>query len=339
MKRLLIFPSEPTNSNGYGIAVQRDMEKLNITSNDTVIFYQRNRNFSEKKDNFFYVLAKPWLSIHGILNFLRLRIPTELPYESISKICNEEFDYIFIGDSVIYRAIRKLYPKNKVYIRLHNIYHRSFYTRIKNAAKIGAGYKTREFLMMRLEDAIFKDKNTQLITISDTDNEWLIDNKIFNSEVWPVISQIKTRTHSHIDIYKKHIAWFGSTASHNKVGLEWFLQSILPKLRDLDSDIVFHMFGQGTEKYNNPKIGQIGHGFYKDTPPPLGGNAIFINPDLIGLGVKMKLNYFIDEDLITITTPEGAIGYNLENLTNITVSNPQNWVRDICSIMNISKIK
>jgi len=90
----------------------------------------------------------------------------------------------------------------------------------------------------------------------------------------------------------------------------------------------FHLYGKGTTDLNNTDNGVFGHGFYKGDGMPFKNEGLYINPDIIGGGVKIKLLSYFENGVTFLTSPFGYEGYPEDLIDNqyCFVKESHNWV-------------
>ena len=71
----------------------------------------------------------------------------------------------------------------------------------------------------------------------------------------------------------------------------------------------FHLYGKNTERFNSPQDEIFGNGFYKGEGFPM-ENSLYINPDIIGGGIKLKLMDLFEGGIPFISSPFGYEGYS-----------------------------
>lgn len=121
---LYLFPESPVLTNGYGIIVNSDFMKITPLETDNVYWYT---NFSENplKRQGHEILKRPnKISYKRFKNMLLLKVGAELNFNEILFLKNKNFNEIFCGDVLFYRAIRKLFPSKLITVRFHNCFSR-----------------------------------------------------------------------------------------------------------------------------------------------------------------------------------------------------------------------
>ena len=331
--RLILLPALPSNSNGYGIAVKDDISKLSISNNDIVVYYTKVA--PNIGDSIKHIERFPRLSSRRIINLLLLRTTTEISTNDLKKVSLDldTIDEIFCGEVVFYRALRALFPSKKIIVRFHNCYAR-IYDRLRLFKKgnISFVYNVNLKLFYRLEKEIFNDDNTYKIFISDEDRNYYVNNsgRISDSEVWGFTpSRDKMICENKVEMSSvDKLVWFGGLDSHKIDSVKWFTQSVFPTLKAQYPWLEFHLYGKGSEQFDNPSLNIFGHGFYEKQDMPYKENALYINPDLTGGGVKIKLLTYFEGGLRFLTTPYGYEGYPKELIDGIhcIVVEPERWL-------------
>lgn len=311
--KLVLLPAYPSNTNGYGIAVMADMERIGLEENDIVLWYVTG----EKKlpPNNYIIKRYGKYSWKRFINYVKGKPTTEVHLNDIRKYINTEIDEIFCGEVVFYRALRELFPRNKITVRFHNCFSR-IYDRVnllKNEDKISLLYKNSLKTFYHLERDIFHDTNTHKIFISNEDRDYYTSNfgRTRDSEVWGFAPDIQKSCKNRTPLKKvDKIVWYGGLDSHKVDSVLWFKNNIFSELKVQYPFLEFHLFGNGTQKINEPQKGIIGHGFNRGEGMPYKDTALYINPDLTGGGVKIKLLSYFESGVVFLTTPFGFEGYS-----------------------------
>lgn len=87
-----------------------------------------------------------------------------------------------------------------------------------------------------------------------------------------------------------------------KKSIDWFVNKVLPIIQQTVSEIEFHLWGRRTEMYNNPSQKIFGHGFWVMEGFPCVEGTLYVNPDIIGGGVKLKLFSLIEKGIPFVST-------------------------------------
>lgn len=342
--RLFLFPELPLLNDGYGIAVLRDYERFKFNSGDYLIFFtdyvqsfpiEIRNDISEKGANLTVIRRNRSLK-HTIYELVNLRHPSHFygnKYHSELKLPEITWDYVFCGDVVFYYHVKRFIKTKLLFIRFHNLWSKLVWRAIWKG--INPGLKFSFFnlwLGSRLEKAISKDVNANKAFINDTDLQFFYsitgDKKL---ELLPVVSNLNiSKSIESLKIWDNdtlNIIWFGSVVAHNVLGVEWFIKNVFIPLKLQGKNVKFYLYGKQTEKFFNPNQSIYAFGKFKGDGVPLSGNGIFINPDLLGGGVKLKMQFFIENGLNVLSTPFGLDGYNsINDIKNLFVKNPEEWL-------------
>ena len=120
--------------------------------------------------------------------------------------------------------------------------------------------------------------------------------KTNDADVWGIDVDIEKAMskRKRVGIASK-VIWFGGVEAHKKSSVKWFLNDIWPEIKRKLPDIEFHLWGNRTQKFDNPSLNIYGHGFYSGNDLLQEGKGLFINPDIIGGGVKIKVKSLIEQ--------------------------------------------
>lgn len=336
---LYLFPEAANNNNGYGFAVERDFQRIQPQEDDMIVWYtiSERKDIGHLKDKDIIIKKNTKLSTKSFCNIILGRERTEIKANELQFLKGHIFNSIFCGDTIFYNAIRKLFPDTPIIVRFHNCFARIHDRKklIKTPLDWKFNLKLRN--MYKLERNILNDSNTYKIFISDEDRDYYTSmfGQYEDSETWIMKVDTQQIKNKRVSInYSNKIVWFGGIESHKESSVLWFIKDILPKIKEKIKNIEFHLWGRGTNKFNDNKNGIYAHGYYKETGFPT-NNALYINPDLIGGGVKIKLATLIEEGIPFISTPFGFEGYPKELIDNnyCIVVEKEKWVETIIRIL------
>lgn len=340
---LYVFPEAPVLSNGYGIAVRNDYLRLKPHESDDVVWYSNILDHNLKKKHDYIINKDSIFSIKRIKSILRGNPSVELTASCFDDIRFDKiYDSIFCGDVIAYRALRLKYPNQYIIVRFHNCF-----SRIQNRINVldidinNLKFKLNLSSISNLEHEIFRDLNCKKIFISTEDKEYysLITGRVDDCEVWDMqIDQLKALNARKINsptILNKFV-WFGGAESHKIDSIKWFRDSIFPELEKYIPDAEFHLYGKFTEKLKCPNPKVFAHGFYPDNDFPFKKESLYINPDLIGGGIKTKLKSYYEAGIPFISTPFGFEGFSktLADPKYCLIAQPNEWINRIISRIN-----
>lgn len=326
MKRLIVLPINPGSQSGYAIAVASDMRTLAVTDDDVVVIYQAENQTD--RTNIVNVPRPGKFSMVRLGNALR-RLPSlTLDPQAIRPLLDQgPFDEVFCGEVFFYPALRQLFPDTKLTVRLHN-----FFTLAK-ARQSCRNYPLDPLFRMnlacfsRLELQIAADPNAKVLFITEQEEAYgrLLYPSI-DSAVWPVQPEsIQSPTAPS----ERQLIWFGSISSHKRYSMKHFLAHIVPPLREQFPDVVCHLYGRGTQDFDDPTQGVHGHGFFDGEGLPHLGEGIYINPDLLGGGAKIKIGEILRHGGPIISTPFGMEGAPEVDSEHVLIAEIDAWERTL----------
>ena len=307
---LYLFPALPNNINGYGIAVASDYKKLSPKPEDIVIWYTSQSAPADYK-----IIKRPSrMAFSRLVNVVQNKVNCEITKSDLRKIsfAPESIDKVFSGDVIFYRALRSLFPEKKIFVRFHNCF-----GRIKDRIRlidepVNVKFEIQARAFYKLEREIFKDKNVQKIFISKEDRDYYTSNFGIesDSEVWGFAPDMEKTIKARKDTPKTKLVHFGGIQSHKIDGLKWFVNDVFFPLRKIHPQVEFHLWGRGSEIFDDNTNGIYGHGFYEGDDLPLVSEGLYVNPDIIGGGVKIKLLSYFEGGASFLSTPFGYEGYS-----------------------------
>lgn len=342
--RLLLFPAYPSNTNGYGIAVKADIERIGIRDDDIVIWYvSQNKNLPE---NNFILKRYDKFSWRRIINLLKGYGTTEVSCKELKPFYNPDIDEIFCGEVVFYRALRELFPDKKITVRFHNCFARirDRIDLLNTKKEISLLYRTSLKAFYNLERDVFHDDNTFKIFISKEDRYYYTSNfgRTIDSETWGFKPNIELMKNNRTPLKQvDKIVWYGGLDSHKVDSVLWFLNHVFPTVKKTHPYLEFHLFGNGTQKFKDPEKGVYGHGFYDGEGMPYKDSALYINPDLTGGGVKIKLLSYFESGVTFLTSPFGFEGYSGDLIDNeyCYVEESDYWMEFLETFLNTHQKK
>ena len=154
--RLMLFPREPGPGGGYDIAVGADLARLQPNERDLVVF--RSSDFFEPDSRPTSISSNSVFS--KIFNFVRRRTVFEVSRQQLLSVLPKDlppFEDIFSGEIIFYRALRQLYPKAHIWVRLHNFWSLSKYRQEMLKPPINFKLRLNFSLFSRLEQEVFSD--------------------------------------------------------------------------------------------------------------------------------------------------------------------------------------
>lgn len=338
---LYLFPENANFKSGYGIACESDYKRIDPDEEDIVVWYSKSKdNIYLKKSDL--ILSRPSkYSLKRINNLLNLDVSTKVHINDLSFLNEYDLDKIeniFCGDVIFYSAIRKIFPNRKIFVRFHNCFSRIYDRKRILRYKFDYVFEYNLRTFYKLETEIFKDNNVTKIFISKEDqNYYSLMTGNEDSELWQFNFDTNLSSKNRKEIkYSNKLVFFGGVSSHKKQSVLWFINSVFPVIKSQIPDIEFHLWGNGTKRFNSPKDSIFGHGFFNSDGFPLRDESLYINPDIIGGGIKIKLMSYFNNGIPFISTPFGYEGYSKEYIDDkyCMVSSLEDWGNDIVKILS-----
>lgn len=337
---LYIFPEAACLNNGYGIGVDYAYKRLRPSNNDVVVWYTilEKENMMYLKDKDITLKKNQTLSAKSFCNILLGKDRTECSYKDLAFLKELVFEHIHCDEVIFYRAIRKLFPTQQIDLRLHNCFARIYDRKQMLGLKLDWKYELKLKNMYRLEREIFQDNRVRKIFISDEDRNYYTSNfgKFNDSESWLYLPDLKKANNNRKTkpSYTHKLVWYGGIESHKKASISWFIDNVFEDMRKQIPDVEFHLWGRGSFAFNNPDRRIFGHGFFNGDGFPM-ENSLYVNPDIIGGGIKLKLMTFIENGVPFISTPFGFEGYSKDIIDNTfcIVEEQENWTERIINII------
>ncbi len=325
MNRLIILPENAGSNSGFSIVVKDDIERLNVDRGDTVIVYcNKHKEYAPFDPQF---IAKPGkFDPVRIWNLLQRKRLVELTPRKLAAALpkRKSYESIFCGDVTLYRAVKGLFPDQPITVRFHN-----YWTMIRTRCgllnyRLGWLLRYRLYASTRIEMEALADPCVHPIFITDREQQFFrLLNSNRPSDCWSV--DLKTTPYRFVLPSKRNVIWFGGTSPHTRCGIVHFVRHTFPELKKRMPDVQFHLFGRGTQKFDNPDAQVFGHGYFQGNGMPMAGEGLFINPDLMGGGIKVKVSNMINSSSPFITTHFGAEGYELPDSPHVIAAQIEQW--------------
>lgn len=247
------------------------------------------------------------------------------------------FDYIFVGDVNFYYWSKYLVAPRVDY-RFHNFYLK-MYSALKSKKLL---FKNLRLFVecsrfMQVEKQIIrKAKNNsdiKLLFISMEEYQHCVGKYDYMGDVLSLDIDYKMVHPKREMKWNGKFVWFGGISSHKSIGIDLFIEKVYRKIKSAIPDTVFELYGVGSEKYTNRELGIMGFGFVKKFTYKDHENSLFINPDLVGGGVKLKLHEMYVNNIHCLSTPLGVEGSPfIENWPNIAICEFEKWYTFIISL-------
>jgi len=327
-----VLPEQPGERSGYQKAVRADLDRLQPTTEDVVCCYATAAGPPEQESSatpfaFIRIPRPPRYSLQRLANVCRGRVSGELALNELKKnIPVRQYSQIFCGEVTLYRALRKLYPRAPITVRFHNFF---FVSTVRNeflGYRLPLPTRLHFYLLGRLEKEILKDRLVTPVFITEEERRFF--KMIYprrEAYAWGVTTSAESEYRKPIVPDQPRLVWFGGLSAHKKYSLAYFIKRVYLPLRQSAPDVELHLFGAGTTEFDSPDDKVFGHGYFQGKGYPFEGNALFINPDLLGGGVKLKVDDWLRDGLPFISTPFGVEGYKITGNRNVVIEEIDQW--------------
>jgi len=336
---LYLFPEAACKHDGYGIGVAHDYLRYSPKEDDIIVWYS-----SYSPSQIIYLRPSDTvisrfglLTYRSIKNILCGKIRSELSIKDLSFLKDYPIDNIYCDDVLFYRTIRKLFPKKHIYVRFHNCFSRIYIRNLFLKHNVGLKYSITLKNETKLENEIFNDRNVYKIFITDEDRDFYrsMYGIVSDSETWSLVPELSLINSNRRKIcFSNKLVWFGGIESHKECSVLWFINEVLPKIKKKVPSVEFHLWGKNTEKFANESSAVYGHGFYQGNGLPM-EDCLYLNPDITGGGIKLKLITLLENGAPFISTPFGFEGYSKELVDGeyCHVVEEDNWVETIIDLL------
>ncbi|MCA9838057.1 MAG: hypothetical protein KC422_14155 [Trueperaceae bacterium] len=323
MKRLILLPENASDQSGYGIAVKADLARLKPGKQDTVIIYSETAGDYENFEPLFLKRNKG-KKLERLVNVLRLKPASAISAKQLKLLLKKEsFDEIICGEFFFYEPVKALFPDQVLKVRLHN-----FYTLLKHRQTIlryslPAVFRFNLLAYSSLEHQLLRDPLVEPLFI--TQEELAHYQSVYQTakgEVWSVLESKSMSYNPDLPLERK-LVWFGSATSHKRYSLDYFIQEVFLPIRE-DLGLELHLYGSQTASLHAPEKKIFGHGFFDGEGLPM-TRALYINPDLLGGGIKLKVQTLLEHGAAFISTAFGVEGYTLPRSEHIIIADIQDW--------------
>jgi polysaccharide biosynthesis protein PslH len=213
--------------------------------------------------------------------------------------------------------IRSARPNARVVLDQHNVesdFFKQFANESRGPKKIVAQLEHR--LAKRFERRALRAVDA-VVAISGEDAKHFQRLAGVDAHVVPVVMTFERLARP--DPQRPHFCYVGSLRwKPNVLGLDWFCQSVWPRVRARVPAATFEIVGVGLKPGSPPPpawnvAGVTTRGFMEDLEPLYERSIAMLAPILGGSGVRLKLLEGFRAGMPVVTTPDGAFGLPLED--------------------------
>ena len=212
------------------------------------------------------------------------------------------------------KSLKPEFPSATHIMRSHNVVVKGFegLTRTGNIFKRWA-WRLELNKIFNFEKEIF-DLADQFYAISEDDAKWnrqrmqIIPDGIIGCYLDQDFFQTIPMSGSELNL-----VYLGSADLRKGQALRRFIQECWPLVRQSIPDAGLILGGLGTETCHDPSNGITGLGFVDSSSEVLQKGRIFINPQQVGAGIKIKSLIALASSRLLISTPVGVEGTGLKD--------------------------
>jgi hypothetical protein len=328
--RLIVLPCDPFSPGGYNRVAGDDLRRLGSAPDDVVCVYLQQGRLAAQTH---MIVHRPRRgSMRQAMNVMALRPFSDVWASQLRPIVDGKcISQVFCGDVIFYNALRRLFPEMQMTVRFHNLFGLALARWKWRSTDIDVHFRSTLSLTARLERRICSDRLVHPIFINPREREF------FDlmwpgraSEVWGVEATVAPEIRRPS---LPRLIYMGGTASHQLVGIRFLIDRVVPQIRRRHPELELHLWGDGTERLDRRDGGVYGHGFWTGSGLPMDGDGLFVVPDLLGGGIKVKTGDALRDGSAFITTPFGAEGYEFEPIDGRLVAEMDAWPEAIESYL------
>lgn len=352
LRRLFFFPEIPGNDSGYRIAVKYDFRSFSFTPDDVLVFWTTDTlkplpelELLKNKGVVIILIKRRQKTIDRITELMHLNHPAF--FSSRDKMDHQYvqsgYDFVYCGDAGFYTFVKKNLRYKTLEVRFHNLWYKILIRKQIHHFKSGLKYFLNILYNVRFEKQIFRDNLAFKTFITRSDE--LFYKSVSGKNDCRVYPELNGETERitpdnpipHTSILNNgsfNFIWFGTVSTHVKDGITWFIKKVYSVLLSNGYPVTFNLYGEGTLKFSDQARKIYGHGRLNGNNIPDSGKGLFINPDLSGGGLKLKIGYFLERNLRFISTPFGMDGYETYVVReNVIVASPMEWLAKITDLI------
>lgn len=319
---VILSPCWPNRSSGYGIAVESSIRSLRQIF-DEVIFICLAETAGEVHtacDKDYFIPIRRRSLVNRFASGLIHRVPAcsvpffeksviNMLFETHSMVLKESAA-IFIEDIPIACLFAQYGGelRKRMYVRSHNVLGDIFRGIEEISSPFGRLAWRYEIRKMAKWEEFVATSARGLWAISEQDFRTYKDEYKYQCNgvmgvIVPVDSRAKGKSTGNHNVVS-----LGSWDLRKGLGMEAFIMQEWPKVRDRYPDACLMIGGKGSERFRDSKMRIEGVGFVSNSDSFVEQGDVFINPQLIGSGVKLKSLNALALGRLLISTVNGVSG-------------------------------
>lgn len=319
LRNLYLFPELPGAKSGYQIAVAEDFERLSPTPEDLLVFVSSDAHGVSRSGNTLRIGRN--LAALRLSSLCTVGHPSFFSGSLLMRILRREFEdrkfgTVFLGD-INFAQLAHRIDAERVRIRLHNLYVRMLRNML--AASLGARYARMYYdaiVGARLERDLFRlaerDPRYEFLFISKEEEAYAEEHHgVERREAWLMRPPTPAPDAAPaVPGWDGRLVWVGGLSSHKLAGMRYFIRRIYHPLRRARREISLLIIGAGGVRFHEPSAGIEARGFVPHLDYGAFAGALFVNPDVVGGGVKLKMREFYSHGVNCLSTVLGTEGFD-----------------------------
>ncbi len=284
--------------------------------------------------------------IHAVINLLFSRRPyiserfkcKAFTVQLTSLLQQEDFDIVQLEGPYLEHLVPLIskYSEARISLRAHNIEHEIWARRAGNTRNPAAGFYFRLLArrIRRLEQEMALESDL-IVAISERDRERLAG---FNPDAKTITVPAGIDLSKYEPVQPGGDPWpcfIGALDwAPNEEGLRWFINRVMPILREVQPGILVHVAGRNAPAELVSLLRSIPgiqyHGEVDDALAFMRSASILVVPLLTGSGIRIKILEGMACGMSVITSPVGCEGIDAEDGRHLLIADsPEEFARNI----------
>jgi polysaccharide biosynthesis protein PslH len=196
-------------------------------------------------------------------------------------------------------------PPVPLYVDIHNVDSRWF-THLGDDAEVRRAIKAERRTMATATVIACSNEERDALLAVDPAGDIVIVRQGFDPDEWPDAEAVTPE--------RPVLAFFGSLwYPINTDGIDWFITSVWPTIRERHPDAELRLFGAGpTDRFVDTAAGIVPQGWVEDLPAALRGTSMIIEPILAGPGSRVKFPEALASSVPVVATSVAAESFDAE---------------------------
>ncbi|WP_021023539.1 glycosyltransferase family 4 protein [Salinivibrio costicola] len=323
-KTLVVFSGcWPSHRKGYEIACNATLDLLAEQYKNVIYFGPVDEDWNSSKSSYSNVnfikvnfsrssqMRRFLKSLYSFNPAITVRFWNAAPdvLSVLSQESTQDFDFLYedIPTAYLLPKLKKNYPNSNHWLRSHNVVFHAFSGVPKAVGfPISIFWSYEVWRIRRFEEKVAK-LATSFFAISQDDKSVYEGYGISVDGIVDVFMNSNT-SNVGVSCEAKSVVFVGTADLRKGSALNDFLQYCWPLVKEKESGAIFIAGGNGTDSFHEPERGIQGLGFIDSEDDVLRKGQIFVNPQTLGSGVKLKSISAMFAGKTLVTTSVGIEG-------------------------------